>query len=309
MTATLSDRIAGLLYGSLAGDALALGAHWIYDQEALRRDFGRVTDYLDPRAGSYHPGKKRGQQTHYGDQTITLMGSLASADGFDFDRFARDWRQMWNGYPDYFDHATKETLAKLGEGTPPREAASPSNELGGAARMAPLLAAMAGEPVEAVVAAARAQTGLTHGSQIAGDAAEFLARLVWALLADAGMEAAIGQAAAVSYAALDLPEIRQRVAATRKVGIAAAAKSLGLACPTAQALPAVLMLLDRCGDDFEDALIENTMAGGDNAARGLALGMVLGAEVGKAGIPERWLVQLEAAPRVEAFLRNQDNNS
>jgi hypothetical protein len=28
-----SDKLAGLLYGSFIADALALGAHWIYDQE------------------------------------------------------------------------------------------------------------------------------------------------------------------------------------------------------------------------------------------------------------------------------------
>jgi ADP-ribosylglycohydrolase len=301
---TLRDRIAGLLYGSLAGDALALGAHWIYDQEELRRDFGRVSDYLDPRADSYHPAKRRGQQTHYGDQALTLMGSLPARGGFDFEAFARDWRQMWNGYPDYFDHATKDTLANLASGTPPRGAASTSTELGGAARIAPLLAAMAGEPVADAVDAARAQTGLTHGSKIAGDAAAFLTRLVFALLGGAGMDAAVGQAAGAAYDELDFAEIRQRVAAARRVSIGAAAESLGLACPTAQSLPTVLMLLDRCGDDFEDALIENTMAGGDNAARGLALGLVLGAKVGQAGIPKRWQLELEAAPRVEAFLEN-----
>jgi ADP-ribosylglycohydrolase len=62
------------------------------------------------------------------------------------------------------------------------------------------------------------------------------------------------------------------------------------------------MLLERFGDDFETALVENVMAGGDNAARGLALGMVLGAKLGKAAIPGRWLSDLAAAPRLAAFL-------
>ena len=56
------------------------------------------------------------------------------------------------------------------------------------------------------------------------------------------------------------------------------------------------MLLDRCGDDFETALIENTNAGGDNAARGLALGMVLGAMHGRSRIPKRWLRGLRTVP-------------
>jgi ADP-ribosylglycohydrolase len=185
---------------------------------------------------------------------------------------------------------------------PPRQAASQSNELGGAARIAALLATLANGPFEDAIAAARAQTGLTHGSKIANDAAEFLARLVFALLRGTDVEGAISDAAGASYEELDLTEIRQRVEATRSLAIAAAAESLGLACPTPKALPTILMLLDRCGDDFEKALIENTMAGGDNAARGLALGMILGARAGKTGIPARWIGGLEAAPRVESFL-------
>ena len=164
-----SDKLAGLLYGSFIADALALGAHWIYDQEELRRDFGRVTDFLDPREDSYHPSKKRGQQTHYGDQALTLMESIKSHGRFDVSGFAQDWSRMWNGYPGYFDQATKETLQHLNAGTPAKEAASKSNELGGAARIAPLLALMSGGSAESALAEARAQTALTHGSQIASE--------------------------------------------------------------------------------------------------------------------------------------------
>lgn len=261
-----SGKLAGLLYvyGSLIADALALGAHWICDQEELRRDFGRVTDFLDPREDSYHPSKKRGQQTHYGDQALTLMESIKSRGRFDVSGFAQDWPRMWDGYPDYFDQATKETMKHLNAGTP-TEAASMSNELGGAARIAPLLALMSGDPVESAVAAARAQTALTHGSQIAGDAAEFLTRIVFAVLAGAQLRARIEQGASATYDELNVRAMLQRVEATRSLELAAAAKSLGLACPVPQALPTLLMLLDRCGDDFETALIENANAGGDNA--------------------------------------------
>jgi ADP-ribosylglycohydrolase len=297
-----SDKLAGLVYGSFIADALALGAHWIYDQEELRRDFGRVTHFLDPREDSYHPSKKRGEQTHYGDQALTLMESIKSRGRFDVFGFAQDWSRMWDGYPDYFDQATKETLKHLNAGTPAKEAASNSNELGGAARIAPLLALMSGDSVECAVAAARAQTALTHSSYIAGDAAEFLTRIVFALLAGAELRASIEQAAGATYDELDVRAMLQRVEATRSLELAAAAKSLGLACPAPQALPTLLMLLDRCGDDFEKALIENTNAGGDNAARGLALGMVLGAMHGKSRIPERWLRGLRTARRLDAFL-------
>jgi ADP-ribosylglycohydrolase len=199
-----SDKLAGLLYGSFIADALALGAHWIYDQEELRRDFGRVTEFLDPREDSYHPSKKRGQQTHYGDQALTLMESIKSRGRFDVSGFAQDWSRMWDGYSDYVDQATKQTLQHLNAGTPAKEAASKSNELGGAARIAPLLTLMSGDSVESAVAAARAQTALTHGSHIAGDAAEFLTRIVFALLAGAELRASIEQAASATYYELDV---------------------------------------------------------------------------------------------------------
>ncbi|HEY5777780.1 MAG TPA: ADP-ribosylglycohydrolase family protein [Terrimicrobiaceae bacterium] len=297
-----SDKLAGLLYGSFIADGLALGVHWIYEQEELRRDFGRVTDFLDPHEDSYHPSKKRGEQTHYGDQALTLMESIKSRGRFEVSGFAQDWLRMWDGYPDYFDQATEETLRHLNAGVPAEEAASKSNELGGAARIAPLLVLMSGDLVESSVAAARAQTALTHGSQIVGDAAEFLTRTVFALLAGVELRKSLEQAASAAYDELDVQAMLQRVDATRPLKIPAAAKSLGLACPAPQALPTLLMLLDRCGDDFETALIENTNAGGDNAGRGLAIGMVLGAMHGKSRIPQRWLRGLRAAPRLDAFL-------
>ena len=309
MSVTLSDRRAGMLFGSLVADSLALGAHWIYDQAELRRDFGRVTELLDPRPDSYHPGKKRGQQTHYGDQVLSLMASLEVSGEFKPEAFARDWAAMWDGYGDYFDHATKDTLANLKSGHAPTEAGSHSVELGGTARIAPLLALMANGPVEAAVAAARAQTVITHHSPITGDAAEFLTRIVFALLTGAELHEAMSAAEGGAYESLSVAGLRAQVAAVHSLDTAAAAEALGLACPAPKALPTLLMLLERHGADFETAVIENVMAGGDNAARGVALGMILGAAHGGQAIPARWRQGLEAGPRVEAYLEGLDGAS
>ena len=72
---TLRERYAGLLYGALAADSLALAPHWIYEQDEIVRRFGRVSD-LQAAAEGYHAGKERGAQTHYGDQTLVLMLSM-----------------------------------------------------------------------------------------------------------------------------------------------------------------------------------------------------------------------------------------
>ena len=48
------DRLAGLAWGSFAGDALAMPVHWYYDRAALRHDYGVVRNYVAAR--NPHPG-------------------------------------------------------------------------------------------------------------------------------------------------------------------------------------------------------------------------------------------------------------
>ncbi|MBC7543041.1 MAG: ADP-ribosylglycohydrolase family protein, partial [Candidatus Sericytochromatia bacterium] len=87
-------------------------------------------------------------------------------------------------------------------------------------------------------------------------------------------------------------------------GGVAAVQSLGAACAVGAAFPATLALALAHPTDLEAALIENAMAGGDSASRGLFLGMLLGASSG-AIVPQRWLTAWQANSRVAAFLSSQ----
>lgn len=292
------DRQAGIVYGSLVADSLALGAHWIYDQEEIRGTFGRVTDLLAPLPDSYHPKKTRGEQTHYGDQAIVLMETLREHGDFNRELFTTAWKNLWVDYPDYFDHATKETLAT--------GSASHSEELGGAARIAPLIALMADRPLEDIIGAAREQTAVTHDSPIALDAAEFIVRITRAIFEDSTIERAVKIAAVAGYAVISPADYQKQVEETKNLETGEALQRIGLSCPAAKGLPAVLVLLDRYAHDPEAALIENVMAGGDSAARGLVLGMILGAYHGKGAVEQRWVEELKSAPRIETFLGTLD---
>ncbi|HSO10397.1 MAG TPA: ADP-ribosylglycohydrolase family protein, partial [Desulfoprunum sp.] len=68
------------------------------------------------------------------------------------------------------------------------------------------------------------------------------------------------------------------------------------------ALPAAVHLILRYETDLRQALIENVMAGGDSAARGLVVGMILGAAGGPAAIPPEWLADLAALPQIQNCL-------
>lgn len=301
---SLRERYAGLLYGALVGDSLALGPHWIYDQAEIARRFGRVTELQAAPADGYHPGRERGDLTHYGDQMLVLLESLdASCGNFVMDDFARRWRQSWTDSPSYRDHATKETLAHLAEGRGLTRAGSDSTELGGAARIAPILAALRDEDQPTILAAVRAQTALTHAAPITVDTAEFLARTVFILMRGVSVPSALHMAVALPFRALQPEQYLRQAEETLSLSTAEAVVELGQSCPTEKALPAVFAILLRHHDDFETALIENVMAGGDSAARGLMLGTILGAAYGRRSIPDRWIESLRARPQVESFLQ------
>src|SRR5471030_687652 len=103
---SVRERYAGVLYGALVADSLALGAHWIYEQDEIVRELGRVTELRGAARQDYHPGKGPGAQTHYGDQTLILMESLEACGGnFVMDDFARRWRNFWDDSTSYRDHA------------------------------------------------------------------------------------------------------------------------------------------------------------------------------------------------------------
>lgn len=292
------------LQASLLGDALALPAHWIYDPATIAARFGRVADLVAPPEDGYHRGQPAGGQTHYGAQALELVRAIAEAGRFDAEVFARRWRAMWAAPTWYVDGATRDTLAKLAEGVAPGKAGSRSSDLGGAARVAPLLAAMWDAPEAEVVEAAWAQTTLTHRDPAVGEAAAFLVRAARAAAGGAGVEELLVRAAMPEY--LALPVKAHLANARRAAGEGdEAIAALGLACPVGQAFPAVLALALRHGDDLEGALVANVMLGGDSAARGLALGMILGARPG-AEVPARWLAAWGARAEVDRFLASTD---
>jgi ADP-ribosylglycohydrolase len=288
MTSDLSSRLAGMLHGSFIAESISLGVHWIYDPALIVKKHGRVTGYLAPGADSYHPRKKAGEQGHVGDQGLRLLEFLQRERRWDAAAFLIDWQAMWPTYNDYVDKATKGTLAHLQAGATAATSGAPSDELAGPARIAPLMAFFADKPESEAVTAAIEQTVLTHRSPEAIECAEFLARATHRLLHGGELQSVI-TATAPAWA----------LKAADAAGEGDAIGTLGRACPIPQALPAVLWLVRQYGQDFKTATIENAMAGGDNCARALALGMLLGASLGIEAIPAEWREGLLARPLLE----------
>jgi ADP-ribosylglycohydrolase len=64
-------------------------------------------------------------------------------------------------------------------------------------------------------------------------------------------------------------------------------------CAIYHQLPAAYYLAARFADDFESAVLHAINGGGQNQARAMLTGALVGAQVGLSGIPQRFLDGLE----------------
>lgn len=293
-----------LVLASLVADSLALGAHWIYDTDKIEQAFGTIRSLQSPLPDSYHRTRKKGHFTHYGDQTLLLLRSIVNHDGFSLDSFASDWREYMQGYNGYLDKASKETLANLEKGMSPQQCGSTSADLGGAARIAPLVYRYQHHP-DQLLAAVREQTAFTHNNPAVLAGAEALAKIAIKVLQGLRPMEAVEETLEEGVNDLDLDlKIRAGLDSagedTKKT-----IKRFGQACVISSALPGVIHLIATYENDLVTALTENVMAGGDSAARGLAAGMILGAHVGIKAIPLEWLGDMRAYDTIMEMLEEE----
>ena len=282
----LNDKQTGLLFGSFCADALSLGVHWIYDPNELEKKYGQITHYKIPGPDSYHPHKQAGDQGHVGDQALCLLNFLIKEKAWNPSNFMEDWLGIWPAYNDYVDGATKTTLANVQNQTDKTQGGSDSVEIAGPARIAPLIAFLSNSSEEEVVRASVEQTLLTHRSKEAEESAIFLAKSGYQLIHGANLLNTLNETA---------PEWALKKAnSVLSENTVDAITKLGPACSISSALPSVLYLAIKYGNEIETAFIENAMAGGDNCARGLALGILLGAANGLSSIPRHWVENLNS---------------
>ncbi|GBC60902.1 ADP-ribosylglycohydrolase family protein [Desulfonema ishimotonii] len=285
----MTDKRTAMVMASFAADALALGAHWIYDTSEISQKYGRIESLLAPPSDSYHTTRGKGDFTHYGDQMFVLLQSVAEKKSFDLQHFSDQWRRLFEDYDGYIDGATRKTLAYYAREKSPEKAGSHSNDFAGAARIAPLVFLLADDP-DALVRAVRAQTRMTHNDTNVIDTAEFFARVTRQVLNGTAPVAAMREVAATD--AFEMSPVSMWVSDGLKSeaddSISAIGR-FGQACEIMQLFPGVVHLIAKYENDLREALIQSVMAGGDSAARGMITGMVLGAHLGPNALPEEWV--------------------
>ena len=302
----MNDRAKAMVLASFAADALALGVHWIYNTNVIDKKWGRVEEYIQPERPTFHPSKDIGDFTHYGDQTLVLLNSVAADSGFNIINFADEWQQFSKSYEGYIDGATKATLENIKAGKQPTEAGSDSNDLAGAARIAPLVYSYR-DDITKLIDSARAQTTVTHNNQEVIDTAAFFGSVAFTVLNGKRPLNAI-------QLTLEEQFNREPYSTWVEEGLKSTEKDtrqamldLGQMCEIQAAFPCVIHLIAKYEDNLKEGLIENAMAGGDSAGRGLTVGMVLGAHLGIDAIPPKWLSDLKAYQQIVDLMDQIDS--
>jgi ADP-ribosylglycohydrolase len=290
-----------MVMSAFLADALALGVHWIYDAKRIFQQHKRIEGFIKPGSNSYHPTKEKGEFTHYGDQMLVLLESVAEKKEFDLQDFSDRWQRLFKDYHGYVDQATRAALSEYASGKTPKDAGSFSDDLSGASRIAPVIYLYRND-LEKMIRAARLQTIMTHNSPSSVEGSEFFARVGWQILNGKTPINAIEDVSEGWTSDSMIHSWVQAGLSSKDMDSIQALSQFGQSCHTREAFPGVIHLIARYENDLKEALIQAVMAGGDSAARGMAVGMVLGAYQGPESLPKAWLSELRKQRQISEFL-------
>lgn len=341
------DRIKGIFYGAIVGDALCLGSHYEYDAKKIFKAYGNkvIDDFMSPGEmmggethgigwgqRNYHPGKSAGGSTDYGDYNILVLEhmsylakenkefSLKSLIPHWMNRFEKNWGS-------WVCTMTKETYSQVKQNVPLLNVGGFSNAMA----IRNLAGFACYEDEKTLVKFAR-EVMFTHKNEEALVGAEFFTRVTYRVLNGENPKEAIENvtktmstfiqdkvALAIAKvkeegdlnSSLNKEEFSDDLALTSMAKLWDVGRSepirVGKASPTEGTLPGSVYFILKYyekNNALNKALVANTMVGGDNASRSIAIGMVLGAYCGKSSIKTKWLDTLEQYDYCEELLNN-----
>lgn len=339
------DAIKGAFMGAIVADALCLGSHYEYDAEKIYKAYGDkpIEKFMSPGEmmggqthgigwgeRNYHPGKRAGGTTDYGDYNILVLEHLAAIANppraFSVAAMIPHWMsRLENGWGSWICTMTKETYAQVKRGFTVEQLGGLSNAM--AIRH---VAAHGYYDDEEVLADVARKTMFTHKSGEALGGGEFFARVTHRVINGATPQDAI-EAVAIQmggfFEAKTAQAIEKYNEATRSgsplsrepfvddLALTSMARlwdvgrsepiKVGKASPTEGTLPGAVYFILKYADQeggLKKAIQANAMVGGDNASRGIAIGMVLGAYQGIAAIPEEWKETLDQWDYIDKLL-------
>ena len=344
-TVSKKDAIKGAFYGAIVGDALCLGSHYEYDAQKIYKAYGDkpIEKFMSPGEmmggqthgigwgeRNYHPGKKAGGTTDYGDYNVLVLEHLVQIAepkrAFEVSAILPHWMNRFeNGWGSWICTMTKETYGQVKQNFPVERLGGISNAM--AIRH---VAGHAYYDSEEELADLARKTMFTHKSEEALSGGEFFARVTHRVINGEHPRDAI-ENVAVRMSGFIQGKVAQAIAKVKEVQDENSALSrekfaddlaitsmarlwdigrsepirVGKASPTEGTLPASVYLILKYVDEEDSlnrAVQANAMVGGDNASRSIAIGMVLGAYRGIGEIKKEWLENLDQFKYCENLL-------
>ena len=329
-TINLQDRAVGAIMGAYIGDALGLGPHWFYDLNEQYRLYGNwIKDYTDPQPDRYHGGMKAGQQSQSGlilnmqidsilvngeyneedfcrcidNELFPLLDGTANVGpgGFTSQSIREAWtlrtqhKKPWGevaGFTDNTEAAERVLALAVRYATNPQELArSVSSNT---------LLTQCDETINAMTVAYTAVLGmLVQGHPLDEELSGKLMQLVgdhqlpFHAMSIPGSKPS-GAGTFASPDALLTPSSIARAASEDLIQPAWKVSIVyGMPCAVYHQFPACYYLAARYSDDFESAVLHAINGGGQNMARAMLTGALVGAQVGIQNIPQRFIDGLE----------------
>lgn len=325
------EKLKGSFFSAIIGDALCLGTHYEYDAKKIYEAYGQkpIEKFMGPGEmmggqthgigwgqRNYHPGKKAGGTTDYGDYNILVLEHLANtsnpARAFSVNELIPHWmNRLENGWGSWICTMTKETYTQIKQGVSTEYLGGISNAMA----IRHVAAHAYYETEDELVDVAR-KTMFTHKDYSALGGGEFFARVTHRVLRGAKPMEAIEDVAILmggffeektkqaiakyeeekdSQSELSKEQFSDDLALTSMARLWDIGRSepikVGKASPTEGTMPGSIYFILKYSskeDGLKKALQANAMVGGDNASRSIAIGMVLGAYFGESTIPQEW---------------------
>lgn len=329
MVKTLNSRIRGALYGLFIGDALAMPVHWYYDSDELKRDYGRVVDYMapkNPHPGSilsykaYEPVNEKGEilhdqaqywgkkDVHYhqflkaGENTINLkivkllIDSLNEKGGYDADDYLNRYISFMttpgNHKDTYIEEYHRHFFTEYANGTSPRKCGLEEKHIGGLVGLVPIIMFFSDNPQRAREAALE-HLSLSHLGSSMEEAANLFINILLSVLNGGSLRDEIIKVIGSELLPFEVDDFLKwlKQADEEIVG-----GRFSAACYVQESIPSVLYLAYKYNKKPEAGIVSNTNLGGDNAYRGAILGALLGAANGCDAWPARWVDGLKDSP-------------
>ncbi|MFB6265386.1 MAG: ADP-ribosylglycohydrolase family protein [Bradymonadaceae bacterium] len=309
------ERLRGMLLGIAIGDALGNTTESINPAQR-REEYGEIRDYLP---NEHANGRKVGVPSDDTQLTFWTIESLLERGHIDpanlIDRFAEE--QIFN-----VGHAVERAVEAYEYGAPWNEAGEPSAGNGALMRIAPVLlphlptgdrelwedvvfATMITHDDEMAVAASVGFTGLlyevlgTGGEQSTGEW-WIDAFIKYARPVETGREYPT-RSPEISFqgSLCDLLDRHVRRAVGGFISIVDACNSWYSGAYLLETVPSALLILARCGDDPERALIRAVNDTRDSDTVASVVGAAVGALHGESAFPQRWIENLTGRTRAD----------